>query len=708
LIAFHVIIFAGKFAPSGGSTVSGCRQFAHRLLSRLPALLLAASTRPGRLGAALLLLAAGPAVPRSAFGETVLVPAGGSWRYLDDGSDQGTAWRLPAYDDSLWATGPAQLGYGEGDEATVVSYGPDPQNKYITTYFRHTFSVADPGALTTLSLDLLRDDGAIVYLNGVEVRRENMPGGVVTYLTHASHELKYVSRENLFMTTALDPAVLVAGANVLAVEIHQVNGATNDAGFDLRLVADPVPAAVRGPYLQRGAPTEVTVRWRSNVLGGSAVRYGPDPQTLEQEVELPTSTGEHEVVIGGIEPETRYYYSVVLDGETISGGDAEHYFETAPPAGARRPVRIWVIGDSGTGESGAQAVRNAYLADTAGAHTDLWLMLGDNAYWEGTDLDHRVAVFDTYPMLLRSSFLWPTIGNHDVVSASSTTQSGPYYEVFSLPKLAEAGGLASGTEAYYSFDFANLHFISLNSEDVNRSTGGAMLTWLTADLAATQQDWIVAFWHSPPYSKGSHDSDVEINMIQMRENAGPILEAGGVDLVLAGHSHNYERSFLLDGHYGTSETLTSAMILDGGDGSPVGDGAYTKPSLGPSPHEGAVYVVAGSSSVLRPPGQEGPLDHPAMAISLNLLGSVVIEVDGNRLDYRFLDPLGVERDRFRIIKGGSPSLPSLSGHGLASLVIVLLTTTGLVLSGITPRSSIFTKRTELTCSRLPSDRPSKM
>ena len=88
---------------------------------------------------------------------------------------------------------------------------------------------------------------------------------------------------------------------------------------------------------------------------------------------------------------------------------------------------------------------------------------------------------------------------------------------------------------------------------------------LEADLAATDQDWIIAFWHPPSYTKGSHDSDTEIRLIEMRENLLPILENHGVDLVLTGHSHSYERSFLLDGHYGTSDTLTEEMQVDPGD-----------------------------------------------------------------------------------------------------------------------------------------------
>ena len=100
-----------------------------------------------------------------------------------------------------------------------------------------------------------------------------------------------------------------------------------------------------------------------------------------------------------------------------------------------------------------------------------------------------------------------------------------------------------------------------------------MMTWLTNDLAANDKEWVIAFWHHPPYTKGSHDSDTEGRLIDMRENALPILESYGVDLVLSGHSHSYERSHLLDGHYGTSDTLTGAMILDNGGGLEFAIGA---------------------------------------------------------------------------------------------------------------------------------------
>ena len=419
-------------------------------------------------------------------------------------------------------------------------------------------------------------------------------------------------------------------------------------------------SVVRGPYLQSGTPTNVVVRWRTDVLTDGRVCYGTAPVDLTPAdlvcVDDRLSRTNHEVTLSGLNPDTKYFYAIGTTTKTLAGGGADHFVVTAPPPGTPKPTRIWVLGDSGTADAGAAAVRDAYFSFTGSRETDLWLMLGDNAYSDGTDAQYQAAVFNMYPTLLRKSVLWPTLGNHDGHSADSATQSGPYYDIFTLPRNGEAGGVASGTEAYYSFDYGNIHFIVLDSFDSDRSPGGAMMTWLETDLAATKQDWIIAFWHHPPYSKGSHDSDTETELIQMRQNALPILEQGGVDLVLAGHSHSYERSFLIDGHYGTSNTLVPSMILDSGDGQPTGTGAYQKSTEGPAPHQGAVYTVAGSSGHT----SSGSLNHPVMFISLSVLGSLVLDVEGNRLDATFLDSGGGIRDTFTILKGGTTNTPPVA------------------------------------------------
>jgi len=164
------------------------------------------------------------------------VPANIEWKYLDNGSDQGNAWHAISFNDSSWASGNAQLGYGDGDEATIVSYGPDSNNKYATTYFRHYFIVSNVSSFSSLSLGLVRDDGAVIYLNGTEIRRDNMNSGEVNYNDFAS-TLIAGTDESTFFTTSVDPNLLNEGTNVLAVEIHQISGTSSDISFNLFLTA---------------------------------------------------------------------------------------------------------------------------------------------------------------------------------------------------------------------------------------------------------------------------------------------------------------------------------------------------------------------------------------------------------------------------------------------------------------------------------------
>ena len=161
-----------------------------------------------------------------------LVPAGSVWRFLDDGSNQDTAWRTTNFVDSSWFSGPAQLGYGDGDESTILGYGSDPNNKFITTYFRNSFTNA--ATFSALNVNLLRDDGAVVYLNGTEVFRSNLPGGTIDYLTLASSAISG-SAENTFNLASVTASLLQRGKNVIAVEIHQNSVTSSDISFDLEL-----------------------------------------------------------------------------------------------------------------------------------------------------------------------------------------------------------------------------------------------------------------------------------------------------------------------------------------------------------------------------------------------------------------------------------------------------------------------------------------
>jgi hypothetical protein len=427
------------------------------------------------------------------------------------------------------------------------------------------------------------------------------------------------------------------------------------------LIVESADAAVvtRGPYLQMGGPGSIVVRWRTDTATDSRVRFGSSPSSLTSAADNSQVTTEHEVLVPGLTADTQYFYSVGTSTVTLAGGDSTYFWITFPPTGTPVPTRIWVLGDSGTANSSAMAVRNAYLNATGTRHTDLWLMLGDNAYENGTDAEYQNAVFNMYPTMLRKSVLFPTLGNHDTAQSTQFVDTYPYFSMFTLPRNAETGGLPSGTEHYYSFDFGNIHFVCLDSMTANRSPSGAMATWLQNDLAATTRDWIIAFWHHPPYTKGSHNSDTETELVQMRQAFNPILEAGGVDVVLTGHSHSYERSFLIDQHYGLSSSFSSGNLVDGGSGRDPNP--YEKPPGLPG-NQGAVYVVAGSSGQI----SGGTLNHPAMFLSLNVLGSVVLDFTTNRLDLQFLDSAGVVRDTFAIEKPSEPPGPPAPPTGLAA------------------------------------------
>jgi hypothetical protein len=425
-------------------------------------------------------------------------------------------------------------------------------------------------------------------------------------------------------------------------------------------VGNPPLQLVRGPYLQAGSATNMIVRWRTSWFANTTVRFGTNPAALNYVRSNATAVIDHEIDLTGLSADTVYYYSVGSSTQTLAGGSS-CYFRTAPLG--ESPVRIWVLGDSGTSDSYQAGVRDAYYATAGAAQTDLLLMLGDNAYGEGLDGEYQTAVFDMYGDLLRHTPVWPTIGNHDAGDSPGEdgNQARDYLEIFSLPKNGESGGLPSGTELYYSFDYANIHVICLDSFLSDNSTNSPMLTWLRNDLASTEKDWIIAYWHHPPYSFGTHESDGEQMLAGMRERVGPVLEEYGVDLVLSGHSHNYERSFLLDGHYGSSWTLTPSMILNSGYGRTNVDGAYLKPAGGLGSHRGCVYVVCGCSGA-GGLGEGYPL-HPAMKLNHGGFGSMILQINGLRLDAQFLRETGVVDDYFTIDKSlDATNRPALAIH----------------------------------------------
>ncbi len=584
---------------------------------------------------------------------TNLILENSNWNYYDLEQEPPNVgsfnWTQLNYDDTTWSSGNAEFGYGDSQTTEI-------NNNTKTAYFRKTFNVTDTSQFDILEIEAVRDDGIVVYINGSEVWRDNMPSGAVNYSTFASTTVSGSDESTFFSNTISN--LLTNGNNSIAVEIHQRNATSSDISFNLRLTGVNADATVinRGPYLQMGTTTSVMVKWNTLTATKSKINYGSTLGNLDNIVSDNSLKTEHELVINNLNPNTKYYYSIQDDNGIYLSENDQIYVKTAPTTGTDQFVRAWILGDAGTANQNQRNVRDRYYNYVENAsqnpdQTDMILFLGDNAYNSGTQNEYQNAVFNIYDDMLRKSVAWSTLGNHDGFSAQSSTQSGPYYDIFSFPKAAEAGGMPSGTEAYYSFDYANIHFIVLESYRLENNQ--AQIDWCTSDIQNTSQDWIVALFHHPAYTKGSHNSDSESNLIAMRQNFLPILEDNGVDLILSGHSHSYERSYFLNGHYGTSGTFNTNTNTVGSNGNLSGradtsDGAYVKDI---TETDGAVYITTGSAGKV----SGGSLNHNAMFSSINQLGSCVMEVSNGtgtsqNLTVKFINDSGNITDYFTINK----------------------------------------------------------
>lgn len=355
----------------------------------------------------------------------------------------------------------------------------------------------------------------------------------------------------------------------------------------------------RGPYLQQPRADGVLVVWDTADPTPNQLRWGRAADRLDQTAGDGSQALHHEVRIEGLLPGDRAFYEVA----DVGAGT----FRTAPAPS--EPILVMVLGDTGDGSRRQLSVRDALRTQLAGRRPDLFLHLGDLAYPDGTATQLQRYFFEIYAAELRDTPVWPALGNHDVRSVENGR--GPFFDAFVLPAGGEEGGVPSGTEAFYSFDYGPAHFVVLDS---THEIGPAdpMLDWLRRDLgAAAGARWQIAVLHHPPYSKGTHDSDTERRLIEVREQVVPILEAGGVDLVLAGHSHDYERSALVRGAYETP-TEKDDHVLDGESPYQIFDG-------------GTVYVVAGHGGF--PARNVGPLNHPLMVFSENAHGGLLLEID---------------------------------------------------------------------------------
>ena len=457
-------------------------------------------------------------------------------------------------------------------------------------------------------------------------------------------------------------------------------GSANIANSEHHAVCDGTETATTRLFLQQVSDTRAIVKWRGDA---EKLCLGQDIDKLDREVQATTTAGNHkEALITDLAPDTKYYYSI---GGAVKA-PVDQYFTTSPKSG-RVPrdgnTRIWIVGDSGSGtdeDSGnagkAKAVYNGmlnYVAKHNGESIDMFLMLGDNAYLNGSDTNYQQAVFSLYENLLKNVAMWSTIGNHEMgtahidycnikdrtgtplapcgtvvrddpgVSSSSDPNTWingankahgtmPYLDIYSFPSKGEVGGVPSGTEQYYSFNQGNVHVVSLDSQLSARDKDqrAVMRQWLINDLSANTLDWTIVIFHHPPYTRGAnHDSDdTENNIVDrpiwdMRNEFVPVFDEYGVDLVYSGHAHSYERSYYLHNHTGTSDTYSHqkyAELVKGNPNKPAsGQGSESYAQLSPTSggvDNRVVYTVNGSSGKTDAGGgsittAEEWLQHPA-------------------------------------------------------------------------------------------------
>jgi MYXO-CTERM domain-containing protein len=402
----------------------------------------------------------------------------------------------------------------------------------------------------------------------------------------------------------------------------------------------------RGPYLQDASDGGITVVCKTSAPAELTLRHGEraGPPWVG-EARSPAGTT-HVFALTDLRPETRYFYELAAGANVLARAE-DCSFRTSPPAASRAPFRFLAWGDSGTGDEVQREV--AARMERVLPAPAFALGLGDLVYERGAWQDYDPKLFRPYARLLRSTTFWPALGNHDVL----TEGGAPYFDAFHLPAESGAPGRPSGTERFYSFDHGLAHFTCLDSESSDSTPGGAMHAWAEADLAdarARGKRWLFVYMHHPPYSRGTHDSTAEPDLIQLHADLVPLFEAQGVDLVMTGHSHVYERSFLA-----RDDAVLQADLAE-----------YSK--IG-SP-DGTVYLVSGCGGRTG----SGPLDHPLMARSYgDVAGISVIDVSWSEVRGRFLERDGRTTDLFTLRKAAdaaAPRVAAIEARGHAELALV--------------------------------------
>jgi hypothetical protein len=551
---------------------------------------------------------------------TTLISPGASWTYLDDGSNQQTAWNTPGFNDSQWSSGNAELGYGDEKEVTTISYGSNSDDKYITTYFRHDFTVTGATSYQSLILRILRDDGAVIYLNGNEIHRTNMPTDTIGYDTTASSQV-YGSSETTFFETQHSTEYLLEGTNVLAVEIHQAKPTSSDVSFNLELLGstDPVTTQmVKGPYLIY--PNDITsmkILWQTSVTDTCQLEWGRDLSYSDGSLissEVNSYYHQHIQTLNTLTADSLYYYRVTAGGNIYTGS-----FRSAPNTN-QTSVSFLAYGDTRSNpsvhnsvcEKIVQAYTNDPKCQTFLLHVGDWVDNGnDEAQWNSEYFPRN------QPSIIQMQANLPIlgcIGGHE--------QNGVLFQKY-WPYPFEQ-------DRYWSFDYGPVH-VAIVDQYVDYGAGSDQLSWLDQDLSNSDKQWKFVVLHEPGWSAGTHGNNTTVqNYIQ------PLCEKYNVSIVFCGHNHNYARARVNNTHH----------VTTGGGGAPL----YT-------PNPGSPNLVTCSKSY----------QYSKISVNEKQLDFESVDINGTVIDeftilYADLPPEDGIVDLYDFIKISNNWLESDCGH----------------------------------------------
>lgn len=466
-----------------------------------------------------------------------LINPGDTWRYFKGTStpaNQGAAtWTATNYNDSGWLSGASGFGFGDGDDATVLS---DMQTNYLSVFIRKSFSIASTSAVSHLTLAMDYDDGFVAYLNGQEVARRQVADdpAIHSSAATANHEASQTGlnefranadpQEKEFI--AIDPGLLVNGNNVLAISGHNISIGSSDFSLIPELYTNVT--LVRGPFLQMPLPRRMSVVWKTDALTDGAVDYGYDMSYGGGTVSDATPVRQHVIHLPELASGSTVYYRVRSGGVTLGSNSFR------APVAANQPLRFAVVGDFGSSTTNTLAVANQIAA----ANPDLIITVGDNIYQDGQPGSFDPHWFQPYSTTMARSPMFPVLGNHDV--HAGTGKWGQI--IFELP----TNGPLAELERNYSVDIGNAHFAFIDSNPFDNdeiyypnktASRNAIKAWLTNDLAQTTQTWKFVVYHHPPYtSSGSHGDEA-----LMKSELSPIFEQYGVNWAFQGHTHFFER-----------------------------------------------------------------------------------------------------------------------------------------------------------------------